>query len=105
MSDKTHQMKTLWRTAAHLQCKASRSGAVESTHAEVSRDTLPSKLRLSTGTESVENRGKERMLVRLRSPEVFWEISFIETICFAVPHLLHALEEKQNTQGSIWSRT
>lgn len=32
------------------------------------------------------------MLVCLRSPEVFGQVGFIQAICFAISHLLHALQ-------------
>lgn len=32
------------------------------------------------------------MLVCLRSPEVLGQVGFVQAICFAISHLLHALQ-------------
>lgn len=38
---------------------------------------------------------EDRMLICLRSPEVLWQVGFIKTICFAISHLLYALQFKR----------
>lgn len=41
------------------------------------------------------------MLVCLRSPEVLWQVGFIETICFSISHLLHALQFKRTLEPFV----
>lgn len=46
---------------------------------------------------------EERILICLRSPEVLRQEGFVKTICFSIPHLLHALQFKRTHPNYLFA--